>query len=260
MTSPWVQGIREAHCPDPLFCTFHPDLQGEFFGFGSCIRKTHVHRDYTEFIIALPQIRKDTGLTCQECGGTGEHDVPLRNCIHCHGTGKKIKDDWDTAYLITSNLSLMLNTIEACEETSTTESQLATLSALSQRCEKGSSVSGVFGADLMDVLRTDPKMVSLMLLPNVTDAMITANQHMMGPRWEMGLIGTSLEEGHLAFNSGSEGRGLNLSGTIDEPGRGCRFSSHNIDTPAQALTIIAGIASLVGQLTIHASGQTAATS
>ena len=55
------------------------------------------------------------------------------------------------------------------------------------------------------------------------------------------------DNGFLTLECPGDACGIYLTHHVRYVGQGCEFSCHNVDSPAQSLTLLAGIASLVGQ-------------
>lgn len=237
---------------------FQGDLAKDHFGFDESIIKTGTPGNQVEFLARIPQVQKFHPEACTHCGGKGTGDNDIR-CFRCYGTGKKRTSDSYPAYRLIASLSILLRTIlEHCEyEVATEEIQLVRLSLQCEMGRDGSGVGGCFGIDLSDYLLEEPFELSEIIVPNVQGAMLDAHALLTGRagKDDSFAIRCECDDGHLNFICPGDACCVHLSGNGRRKGEGVDFSSHNMDTPTQALTCLAGIASLVGQASFYISAR-----
>lgn len=242
--SPLVRAFSEMHGADGLFDSFRGDLKGGDFGFNGSMRKIGENGDYVEFSVPIPQVKKETNIVCEECGGSGKRDRS-DPCFHCEGRGKKHLYDWRTAYLTASSLAVLFDGLELCEETQSEDCQHVIIHMMAEYGQHGSSLGGCFGIDCCEFLRRGSTAKDI-TLGNVVEAMRTAYGQLMICR-DYDRFRVNAERGYLTMDCPGDACGIHLSHHDRSVGYGCEFSCHNVDNPAQSLTLIAGIASLVGQ-------------
>ncbi len=249
--SPWIKHMRQTHAAlsEPSD-SFEGNLSGDSFGFNKLIKKIGTSENYVDFEIGLPKIRQETANVCEECGGTGTRLLFPEPCFFCDQTGKKAVLEWRDAYLTTASLGVLLNIMEMCDEPKSTDHQYITMTVCSIRGEHhGSSIGGNLGIELSDYLCTDTEELRTIVLPNVTMAMKIAYKTMM-LRTRHDAYSTRSEvsdNGYLTLTCPGEACGIHSSSHNLKRGVGQEFSCHNTDTPAQAMTLIAGLASLATQ-------------
>jgi len=85
-------------------------------------------------------------------------------------------------------------------------------------------------------------------IPEMVGAMSTAYEHMLGPgsaKYGPFRASVDYEGGWLNVYCPGDACGLNPdSNGLEGDGRGYEFSCHNVDSPAQQLTLLAGLAAL----------------
>ncbi|HEY4496404.1 MAG TPA: hypothetical protein VJC04_03585, partial [Candidatus Paceibacterota bacterium] len=242
--SPWVRAMSQTHDADGLLDSFCGDLSSDYFGFNRSIKRTGQSGDYLDFSVPVPEIKKETGAVCQECGATGKREG-FEICHYCDGSGKMYVYDWRTAYLVTSNLSLLFDTLDLCDETSAKEYQYVTVTMMAQYGQHGSSLGGCFGIDFNGFINQD-SMAKKLALTNAVEAMRTAYDQMMICQ-DYDRFRVNADNGFLTLDCPGDACGIYLTHHDGKAEQGCQFSCHNVDSPAQSLTLLAGIASLVGQ-------------
>ena len=256
--SPWFKSISRYHDADGLFDSFSGNLLEDSFGFNQLIRRYNESADYIEFFTLIPRVKQELNFVCEDCGGTGRRDSPYHNesCIHCDGSRKKYVFTWRDAYLTVASLNLLFNVLELCDETSAKDHQHITVSMLSEREPHGSSLHGYFGISFVEYIASQQFELENIILPYVKEAMITT--------W--GQLLTVRSYGHHSMRARADNSNLYLSCPGDACGihpsdhdfrhnRGMEFTGHNVDSPVQSLTLLAGIAALVGQADFYISAQ-----
>ncbi len=247
--SPWVRSVALTHDVDGLFDAFSGDLSADTFGFNGIVRRTRETDSYAEYCAAIPRVMIETNAVCEECGGNGKRNESGFNdrCLYCDGSGKRRIRDWRTAYLTTASLNLLFQVIEICDVGSVEDCQHATIQMMSEYGQHGSSLGGCFGVDLCGFLRNDlPEKIDV--LENAFRAMSSAYNRMVTLRpYDRHSFSASADNGFLILSCPGDACGVSMTDHCVSIGRGCEFSCHNVDSPVQSLSLLAGIASIVGQ-------------
>jgi len=254
--APWIQNIIQTHDLDGLFDSFSSDLAGDFFGFNYALQKTRDSGDYLEFRVPLPRIKMPTHYACEHCAGTGESIDEWREgekCLRCDGSKIQHTYDWRAAYAITSSLGLLFAILDVDEDTSAKEYQHATVSVIARHGQHGSGIDGYFGADFIDYVVSNQFELKHIIVKNVLEAMIAAETHMWGNGYThaRGTIRVDCDSSSIGLTVPGDACGINTGFYSRRPGEGREFSCHNVDSPLQSLTLLAGLASFVGQASFY---------
>jgi hypothetical protein len=253
---PLVQVPIDEHGLDELFDSFSGNLKGDSFGFNHAIRKTNEHDEYLEFQAPLPHVKIRTDFACEDCGGKGrrleEYASPEDKCLHCNGSGKKYILDWRPAFTLTSSLGLLFELLNFKEDTSAAEKQHATVCMISQYGMHGSSMGGCFGADIIDYIRSHPPELNSFIVKEITKAMQLAHSWMFTyDKYDRDRIRTECHDDQIGLTVPGDACGINTSFHERNDGGGSEYSCHNVDSPLQSLTLLTGIASLIGQASFY---------
>ena len=238
---------------DDLFDSFSGDLTSETFGFNRSIQKNTESDKYLEFKASLPQIKANTGLTCKQCWGTGiSQDIvrPGETCVWCKGSCKEQETNWNQVTALTSSLNLLFRVLDFTEETSAEEQQRVMISMITRGGRNNTAIGGYFGPELCDYISSNPPELHDPIVKNVTSAMMLVNSWMYLDNTN-GYIQTKCSDKGIHLNVDRDACYANASFHGRKPGEWCEFSDHNVDNGLQQLTILAGIASLVGQLDLY---------
>lgn len=248
---PWVRTVSERHELDGLFDGFSGDLRAGSFGFNHAIMKVGESGDYIEYVAKIPEIKILTQFDCGDCDGTGKRNPELfseGHCLHCAGSGKMGVLDWRSAYIMTASLGLLFEILDVNEETSAVEHQLVTVKMMSDYGLHGSSIGGDFGIDFMDHVRSGPSELKS-IIEHTTQAMRTAHAHMFTlDEYDRMRIRVDYDNGQIGLTVPGDACGINTSFDSSTKGEGRDFSCHNVDSPLQSLALLAGIASMSGQV------------
>jgi hypothetical protein len=248
--SPIVKGFKQQFG----FEQFDGSLERDF-GFERIFRMKQFCPDgHNEFICKLPQVKKETDETCKECGGTGKdrrtHD---HRCLGCRGTGKIWKMDWLKVYAISSSFTVFSNLAsrppwgDAPPPVKATDRlQLLTVQTVTLQGMHGGSLDGMLSIGLARWLRRFPAGTRL---GSIEAVMRLAYGRMLGYRkYDRHDFRVWLQDdkGRLVLDCpGKNNCCIHPDGwpSSDTP-RGYDFTCHNVDTPMQQLTLIAGLAAL----------------
>ncbi len=229
------------------------DFIGSFegnFGFDNAFVFLEQKEDFTEFVVKIPKIKKWTNKECTYCHGTGKEifSETKRGCFHCEGKGKEYFFDWQAAYAISASFTVFTALAKFPKVvTSATILQLMTINASINKENLGKAwLDGEYSIPLVQWL-------SLLFEKSISDmvsAMKTTYDLMVGlKRFNLSEFKAAVDGkgGWLNIDCPGNACGLNPvhnAGYNIQKGLGYEFSSHNIESPVQQITLIAGLAAL----------------
>lgn len=256
---------------------FHGDFQGPRFGFNGAPENIGERDGFVRQSVKIPVLERfhveicrqcqghgrdlfdpcdvcgQTGrarrmLMCSSCEGAKEDDFG-DECRYCQGKGKRPDSwmDWDSFFAISATFSLFFELMARGQDrdkiTSCSAPQLILITTGTQRGMHGCPISGTYGIELVNWLIGQQGEI-----PEVTDAMRRTWEKAYGSFDAMDQMHTRAEvrtNGWLGIGCPGDRAGLhpNFNGHITQ-GRGFEFSDHNVDTPLQQLTLLAGLGAL----------------
>ena len=231
--------------------SFSLNLLDDHFGINRTIVKTSESAGYFEYTIALPEIRTITDTPCDKCDGTGIRELQKDTCPVCMGDTKKRKTNMQRAYDTTASLECFLYLLEYCTDTSAREPQHIKLRMLSREGREGSALGGYFGIDFVKYLHNHHKNLRETVAHEVVEAMKSAHHIMDRTRDVTHSLNCSLPQGDLTLTCPDDACNVSMTHHGSGTQRGREFSSHNVDRPIQSLTLLAGLASLIGQVDLR---------
>lgn len=228
------------------FTRFVPTI-ADGFGFDGAARYVGGKDGFVELLLPLRNLRRETG-TCRDCGGTGKDEDDGETCITCGGAGKDYDIEWQSAYAASATLTVLFNWMRYPEKpTSAPFPQLISAWTTTVRDMHGGSLGGMFSIPLVQWLRKRWRTGSEEI-PAMVKAMRGAHERMLGQnkfdsrRDFMAQING--ESGWLNVSCPGQACGLNPAHEPRGDGFGYDFSPHNVDSPMQQLTLLAGLAAL----------------
>lgn len=245
--SPIIRHYMEAF----KFSNFSDSLNGNFGFNNTLFEGTFNYQgkkdEFVEFLIKLPIIKVKTHEVCDYCHGSGKDTIieeDERDCIHCEGTGTKYDYLWQRAYAVSASFTIFFKIARYPEkETSSSLPQLIIVETVTDREMHGGSLGGEISIPLRNWLAS----LGDASLPEVTQATKTAYGHMFsGLRHFNDYYFKSYARSNGGFVADCPGDacGLHPSGWHKPEGEGYEFSCHNVDSPAQQITLLAGLAAL----------------
>ncbi len=232
-----------------LFGTFCGNLAQNSFGFNEKIQCVGRRGQFLDFAMKLPSIRKQTHETCEDCSGTGKDENSVDGkCLCCNGQGKKVVCDWREARLANVSLALLLYILNIPPEKDTTSSQLQLATAEIGWTTGSCFVSGHISLIAFNVIKRDAEIIATI----AERAMFQADKLMMGERQY---------HGQSSFRAR-----IDDNFSLDCPGDACgvyttdgndrhlssrsalEYHCHNVDSSLQALTLLVGVAALLGEV------------
>lgn len=264
--------IQECGCK-----VFHGDFQGEQFGFNGAFEKLGEKNGFIRYSVRIPALEqfyivtcdrcqghtKDLFGSCSVCQGVGKvkrtracsscdgkkEDQFGEVCRYCKGVGKTIDSwmDWDSFYAISATLSLFFDLMFAGQDkdklTSCKAPQLLLLTTATNRGMNVCPISGTYGIPLVNWLLGRHGEIE-----EVTSAIARTWEKGYGSFDDMDKMNIYAEirtNGWLGIGCPGDRAGLhpNFNCPIAR-GKGYEFSDHNVDTPLQQLTLLAGLGAL----------------
>ena len=212
-------------------------------GFEGAFQRAGGNKDFVEFVIDMPKVRRETGEICKKCSGREDE---VRFCFDCSGTGKVIEYNYKAAYAISASFTLLLGLAEYPEKrTRAKEPQLLTVTTITDRGNHGGSLQGNYGivfCNWLDEQKPNHE------LKEVKASMAKAYSEMMGEISRLdphGFLAYMQDKGRVTLKVPGDASDLFVeANTIIENNRGREFYSHNIDTPVQQITLLVGLAKL----------------
>lgn len=235
------------------FTNWNGDLTRNW-GFEDAFVRQGEKEEFVEFWVNIPKVKWRTAEPCERCDGTGKDPhFEDEKCFSCDGSGKAYAMDWKIAYAISASFTAFSNLVNYPEqETRAAVPQLLTVQTVTRQESHGGSLGGEYSIPLarwMASLGEGTKMTEMV------EAMKAAHRRLFDDE-KFDLHCSSFkasidyEDGWLNVSCPGEECGLNPEYGEDmamRKKRGYKFDCHNVDTPMQQLTLLAGLAALHDQ-------------
>ena len=226
------------------FQSFVGDWQ-EGFGFDGAMQRTGEHDGFMEFLLTVPKIKIITDKDCEHCNGTGQDNNFDNKCGFCSGGGKEYYIDWEKAHSLSASLNvLFLFTSIAEKETSSSISQLMTLQVCTQHGMNGSELGGEFSYHLCQWLGRFGDQYDLKMVTKVAMSAYDKMLGLQGYDQHYFRSFTRQTNGRIIIDVPGNACGIHPTHSGWDGNEGCEFASHNVDSPMQQLSLIAGLAAL----------------
>jgi len=228
---------------------FQNDFDGNF-GFDGNFVSRGKENGFVRLAAKLPIIKIETKGKCSRCQGTGEDKFFDGRCSRCEGTGKEHKYDWLPAFRISATFTVFFLFARSFQkETGAGRPQLLTVQTRAERDMHGGSLSGAYSVDLVKWLGTLGEGATI---EEMVKAMKKAYQYMFVEKenevYSRFSARITDRQGWLNVDCPGDACGLNPSHGAEydmkKGGMGYEFSCHNVDSPMQQLTLLAGLAAL----------------
>lgn len=202
-----------------------------------------------EYVIPIPQVEHDAG-PCESCAGTGKTEEGF-NCIHCFETGRETSHDWTLVDCISATLWVLQPLLDSPGKdllagTPSGRQQLLSLQTCFQRGYAG--IAAVLSQPFGDYLRR----LSNQELP-LAKAAIKESYWRMFPGYkrfsEFSFKARVHENGQLLLDTSGNACGLYVDGmsrSLREDSGPMELSCHNVDSHAQQLSLLCGLAAVCG--------------
>lgn len=216
------------------------------FGFEGVVKRHRDRNGFAEFHVLIPRVKVKTDKKCDNCKGTGrDRNTARGECLYCDGYGIKHDYKWHEVRAISASLTVLFSLIDYTDiETRSKSRQLLTVHTITDRGQHGGSLGGMYSVEFVDWLSHFKPNTKL---EEMGKAMKLAYGRMLGRRYLDGYrfsASVDYENGWLNVSCPGDACGLNPSDGYLRPGSGYEFSCHNTDSPAQQLTLLAGLAAL----------------
>ncbi|MEN9613737.1 MAG: hypothetical protein RLZZ347_44 [Candidatus Parcubacteria bacterium] len=233
--------------PGLFFDRFRGAFQGDTFGFNrALIKQPRRNGDpFVEYWAKIPTVCFETHEVCRDCSGTKRRFCD--KCYACRGSGKQRDYDFTDAFVLQTSLALLLSLLSVPPQIDLDTDGWQTLS-VECGAESGNSKSGVWGEmgpPLVDHLKGLSKSSRDALITEVSQAMMIAHATMMHESSDPHAFHKSLDDRGIHISCPGNATGIDGAFEPNHSGPyGMRFSPHNVDSPIQGLSLIAGIAKL----------------
>lgn len=218
------------------------------FGFDNAFIREGQKGEFTEFVVEIPKVRKKTGRVCKYCKGSGKDDYS-DGCLSCDGKGEEYIYDWNKAQAISASFTVFFDFSRFPKfETSSSVTQLMTMQTITLKESHGGSLDGEYSIPLSNWFKKLEQKEKPEPLEAAVGAMWSAYKKMINhpklyPKY---LFRAWIHDGgRITLDCPGDACGIYIppEGIWNE-GRGRKFSCHNVDTPAQQLTLLVGLAVL----------------
>jgi len=222
--------------------SFVGDLGGNF-GFNDALKNRGEKDGFYEYGIEIPTIKSLSDSNCDRCNGSGRDQELDMTCTICDGEGKAPFYDWKHAHEVSTTLHILtMRLFYPDHDVPTTLPQLLTFE--SSGASEHSALHGEISIALKEWLASGAAGTQF---PSAVAAMEAAYKKMFGPH--LGFVTKHRFEarhksGGLIVSCPGEACGIYPADWNFRAARGYKFSSHNVDNPAQQLQLLAGLAAI----------------
>ncbi|OGZ64566.1 MAG: hypothetical protein A3A98_03355 [Candidatus Staskawiczbacteria bacterium RIFCSPLOWO2_01_FULL_40_39] len=262
------------------FSEFKGNLEAGDFGFDASFKRMGEEGDFLFFSVPMPvleHVRKKPcdycqgnkqdvlfGGDCVLCGGTGIQDKMIvcnfcdgakndywgDECRHCKGKGQVLDSymDWQPFYAISATFTIFCDLMywgtSKEKLTSCKFPQLLTVQTSIAKGMSGAPLDGVYGISLANWLARIPAETHV---PAIENAMMRTWQKIHGELNsidKMNTFATVGSQGNIYISCPGDRTALHRSSGYSRVEKGYEFTCHNVDTPAQQLTLLAGLGAL----------------
>jgi len=243
--APIVKTLKEQF----KFESFAGNFNGNY-GFDNAFVRVGKRGNFVEFVVKIPKVKKWTGEICGDCNGSGKQKFLdlRRDCFHCEGTGKECIFDWQPAYAISASFTIFTTLARFPGiETSEPFPQLITVNTITGSDMHGGSLGGEYSIPFVKWLTS---LFGTNSVPEMVQAMKIAYNRMLGlHKFDQFHFRASVdyENGWLNVSCPGNACGLNPVHGAEydmKRGLGYEFDCHNVDTPIQQITLLAGLSAL----------------
>jgi len=212
------------------------------FGFDPHPFQRHrLSEELVEFLLPLPAIERPTGEKCTECRGDEEF------CVHCRGDGTVSALSWESAHAAASSLAMFSQWLEPWNDTETSSTSPQLIQLRSYVRQGSAPLGGYYAIPFMQWLARYPVHTQF---SEASAAMVEAYSFMFDERRDFMLRRIEaklLHPGYLILDCPGDACGLHMSDHGNTSSEGAEFTCHNLDSPAQQITLLAGLAALHDQ-------------
>lgn len=222
------------------------------FGFDHALQYQGHCDGFVELLAKAPVVKQKIGKRCPECKGSKRDPVIGGKCLRCGGTGERYDYVWHDAFATSASFSILFSLLAWMEiETSASFPQLLIVETITHNDMHGGSLGGMYSIPLTSWLASKGAELPerhVYVIGEMIEAMKATYYHMLGK----GVLDDHYFEAYIADNKGwlnvscpGNACGLHPSySRSPDEGSGYAFSCHNVDSPAQQFTLLAGLAAL----------------
>jgi hypothetical protein len=219
---------------------------GSQFGFGGVLRIGEWSQDFLPLTIPIPACEQEDG-ACHWCEGKLEEKV---HCHFCSGSGKEDKFDGEPLWPIVTTLGMLFERMYFNDlfgpdsPEADPPLQLMLIELFADRSRSVFGMHGRYSIGLVAWLATFPQSTKLQPLVDAMNALEQRIFSLSADEDKYKTRAVAEQNGWLNISCRGNACGLHPHHSGIRPGRGVEFSDHNIDTPAQALILLAALAAL----------------
>jgi len=238
-----------------------PEFMSDFnndFGFNGVFKHIVKKDGFVEFLIKIPKIRFFVDEKCGICSGSKQDSSTGLECSFCEGTGRKLCQDWSTAFNISATFSAITPLIKFYKRGSSAPfNQLLTFFTITRKGLQGGSLSGEIGSSIRHWLDHENKVGDE--IPEIISTMKTAYEVMLGSsqRYSRSFRFVVRENGRFVAECPIIGTCsvYPYSWEADIREIGYKFSSSNSDDPARQIVMLVALATLSGMVKMSNSSK-----
>lgn len=216
-------------------------------GFEGIFKNKGEKEKFIEYTFPLPQVRKESEEKCTWCNGSGEDSYGDRECFMCSGTGHGFIIDYRETIAASATLTALTKLLKSWEwdnkNTSASLPQLLTVGTITKLDMHGGSLWGEVSSPLRHWLSLHSGHDSI---PEATQAMMAAHDKMFTLRdFDKHAFKLMVwEDGALMMDCPGNACGIHPDHHFRGEGEGYEFNCHNVDSSAQQLTLLVGLAAI----------------
>lgn len=211
---------------------------------GSLEKIVDTNSDFIEFRIPIPRVKSLASESCSSCNGTGEDLEFQFACISCQGTGHPIDYDWKSIHAISASIAILTDSINHFPpEENTSSTQIQLMSPVGFKMRDAHPLFGQMSRELVNWFRSNKDTI----LSEPTNAVRIAWRTMMNEPDDFNSYTLEViirDEGRFHISCPGDACEIFPDPMIIDETRGYEFTCHNLDSPIQQLTLLAGLASL----------------
>ena len=236
------------------FEKFDNSFYGDNFGFDESFINAGIKNGFVDLKAVLPVVRKKEDRPCGYCKGTGKNELFAdENCIICKGEGISYFYDWQKAFALSATFTLLFTYLYPQRkpiDSTTSRHQLITVCTITQKKADGGSLFGEFSKAIVSWMKSigceesflnSLKMVTTKAYGKMYGCKLDKIEVFDAYDFKM-----MIKNGRLIMDCPGDACGLHPSEDYggEKEETGYKFSCHNVDSPMQQLTLLAGLAAL----------------
>ena len=240
--SPLVQSyIKEFNLSE-----FYGDFKNNFGFKEAKFKNLGIKNNFYEYLVKIPKVRTITKKVCSSCRGTKVDIIDKElKCRACNGTGKQYENKWQKIKATCLGLNVFFSFSYMIEKR--TSCPLPQLMLIDTYIGEGNaSLGGVYSVSFVDwLIKKCKDKEHTISFPGINEAMKETYGRMFGKRlFSKYDFRNYIRDGGLIISCPGQACDIepNVYGSNIHKGRGYNFGCHNVDTIAQQITLISGLA------------------